>query len=126
MRLSKSRDRSKSNCQTHSERIVNGSTELLSYSRKVINVPASRWITSTSGWTYVSSITGDYIDQTDKKVKGYLKIYKCNCLTGNSIATNANARVQASATGNNCDFGVSGTNGADFCLTNFKTYLQST
>ena len=88
--------------------IVNGSTELLSYSRKVINVPASRWITSTSGWTYVSSIAGDYIDQTGKKVKGYLKIYKRNCLTGNSIATNANARVQASTTGNNCDFGVSG------------------
>jgi len=75
--------------------IVNGSTELLSYSRKVINVPASRWITSTSGWTYVSSITGDYIDQTGKKVKGYLKIYKQNCLTGNSIATNANARVES-------------------------------
>ncbi len=99
--------------------LVNGTTELLSYTQKVIKVPAANWLTNTSGWTYISSIAGEYIDQAGKRVKGYLKIYETTCLIGNSIVANPSARVEASATKKKC-FGVSGTNGADFVLQTLK------
>lgn len=83
---------------TAAKLLLDNGVELLEYVGKTIKVPTGRWkIPGSTGWELVTTITGDYINETGEKIKnGAIKIYKKNCASGGRLA--AGARVDATNT----------------------------